>query len=250
MQFIETKFPFADIHSSDSTSIRPAELTSLLGLIPISSTPTQPDISSNIPSASAPISSPSTSAQAQPPSQAEPNTIHSQAEPSNVSSQPMLNIQTTFSPATPFISTQQTKVPASTHHMITRTRDNTRKPCTYPNHVAFTATVATEPTTFSQAQSQLCWQEAMQTEINALLKNQTWTLVPPPSNQKVISCKWVYKIKRKADGTIERYKARLVAKGFHQADGVDYFKIFSPVVRPTTVRLVLSIAITYNWSIR
>jgi hypothetical protein len=56
----------------------------------------------------------------------------------------------------------------------------------------------------------------MDEEYNALMKNGTWHLVPFASGQNVIDCKWVYKIKRKADGTVDRYKARLVAKGFKQ----------------------------------
>lgn len=90
----------------------------------------------------------------------------------------------------------------------------------------------------------------MEVEFNALSLNNTWSLVPPPLDQRVIGCKWVYKIKRQADSMIERYKTRLVAKGHHQAKGVDYFDTFSPVVRPTTIRLVLSIAISSQWSVR
>jgi hypothetical protein len=82
----------------------------------------------------------------------------------------------------------------------------------------------------------------MQVEFNALLKNQTWSLVLPSAANNVVGCKWVFKLKRKADDTIERHKARLVAKGFHQHVGIDYGETFSPVVKPTTIRTVLSIA--------
>lgn len=90
--------------------------------------------------------------------------------------------------------------------------------------------------------SQPEWYNAMQLELQALHKNHTWHLVPPPTNAKIIGCKWVFKLKLKLDGTIERHKARLVAKGFHQTQGLDYFETFSLVVKPTTIQIVLSIA--------
>jgi Reverse transcriptase (RNA-dependent DNA polymerase) len=90
----------------------------------------------------------------------------------------------------------------------------------------------------------------MATEINALVANQTWKLVPRSASHNVIGCKWVFRIKHRADGTIDRFKAQLVTKGYNQYEGVDYNDTFSLVVRPTTIRLVLSIAISHNWSIR
>jgi hypothetical protein len=87
----------------------------------------------------------------------------------------------------------------------------------------------------------------MQIEFNALLQNQTWTLVPPRQANNLVGCKWVFKVKRKADGSIERYKAQLVAKGFHQQAGLDYGETFNPVVKPTTIRTVLSVAYSRGW---
>ena len=94
------------------------------------------------------------------------------------------------------------------------------------------------------------WRSAMSQEFTALLHNGTWTLVPPHHRMNIIGCKWIFKIKRKADGSIERYKARLVAKGFNQQEGLDFIETFSPVVKPTTVRLVFSIALSQGWPIR
>jgi histone deacetylase 1/2 len=101
-----------------------------------------------------------------------------------------------------------------------------------------------EPNSVREALANSKWRQAMEAEFDALKKNQTWRLVPSKSRQNIIDCKWVYKIKRKADGSIDRYKARLVAKGFKQRYGIDYEDTFSPVVKIATVRLVLSIAVS------
>jgi hypothetical protein len=90
----------------------------------------------------------------------------------------------------------------------------------------------------------------MNDEYQALLDNQTWTLCPRPPNRNIIKSKWVYKLKQKPDGTIDKYKARLVAKGFQQRDGIDYHETFSPVIKPATVRLILALALNFNWPLK
>lgn len=87
-------------------------------------------------------------------------------------------------------------------------------------------------------------------EYAALLKNRTWHLVPPRQGVNFIDSKWVFKLKRKPNGSIDRYKARLVAKGFKQRYGIDYEDIFSPVIKPAIVRLILSLAVSRGWSLR
>ncbi|KAK1609668.1 hypothetical protein QYE76_033341 [Lolium multiflorum] len=107
-----------------------------------------------------------------------------------------------------------------------------------------------EPRTYQAAMSIPHWREAMEQEYQALLRNATWTLVPPPPRVNIIDSKWVFKVKKHSDGTIEHYKARLVARGFRQRFGLDYEDTFSPVVKPTTIRLLLSLAVTRGWSLR
>uniref|UniRef100_A0A2N9ID99 Reverse transcriptase Ty1/copia-type domain-containing protein n=1 Tax=Fagus sylvatica TaxID=28930 RepID=A0A2N9ID99_FAGSY len=150
--------------------------------------------------------------------------------------------------------------PSPSHPMITRSKANISKPkhfhdgtVRYPLHHALLAETTPsliEPTCYSSAVKVPQWRDAMNTEFDALLKNQTWTLVPSTQARNLVGCKWVFRVKRRADGSIERYKARLVAKGFHQQPGIDYTETFSPVVKPTTVRTVLSLALSKNWFVR
>ena len=73
-----------------------------------------------------------------------------------------------------------------------------------------------EPHTFHEASSNPLWQQAMKEELDALHKTRTWDLVDLPSRKTAIGCKWVYKIKTRSDGTVDRYKAHLVSRGFTQ----------------------------------
>ena len=120
----------------------------------------------------------------------------------------------------------------------------------------FTGFAATgEPENVLEALRSEKWKNAMNSEFDALMKNQTWHLVPYNPGRNIIDCKWVYKIKKKADGTIDRYKARLVAKGFKQRYGIDYEDTFSPVVKAAIIRLVLSLlfpgdGVFANWMYR
>ncbi|GAA0161234.1 transmembrane signal receptor [Lithospermum erythrorhizon] len=87
----------------------------------------------------------------------------------------------------------------------------------------------------------------MENELQALEINETWEVVDFPKSQKPISCKWVYKIKRKPDRSIDKYKNGLVAKGYNQIEGVDYFDSFSPVTKSVTVRVMLALAAATSW---
>uniref|UniRef100_A0A2N9H5P0 Retrotransposon Copia-like N-terminal domain-containing protein n=1 Tax=Fagus sylvatica TaxID=28930 RepID=A0A2N9H5P0_FAGSY len=98
------------------------------------------------------------------------------------------------------------------------------------------STAAQEPTSFQEASQDPKWCEAMQAELAALEANNTWTIQPLPHGKVPIGSKWVFKVKLKSDGSLERYKARLVAKGYNQKEGFDYFETFSPVAKFVTVR--------------
>jgi len=93
------------------------------------------------------------------------------------------------------------------------------------------------------------WTKAMVDEMAALEKNNTWDLVSLPRGEKTVDCKWVFTIKHRADGTIERYKARLVAKGHTQSYGVDYQETFATVAKLNSVRILLSLATNQEWSL-
>ncbi len=136
----------------------------------------------------------------------------------------------------------------------TRLQSGVRKEKVYTDgtikykHSWFTA--SGEPTNDLEALKDKNWKLAMDSEYDALVKNKTWHLVPPQRGRNIIGCKWVYKIKRKADGTLDRYKARLVAKGFKQRYGINYEDTFSPVVKAATIRIILSLVVSKGWSLR
>lgn len=109
-------------------------------------------------------------------------------------------------------------------------------------HVAFHVH---EPNTYQEAMKGAYkdeWMAAMKEEYESLVKNNTWKIVERPSDKTVIDNRWVFKIKEKTDGSIDRFKARLVARGFNQQFGVDYNETFSAVVRFTSIRTILAVA--------
>jgi hypothetical protein len=118
-----------------------------------------------------------------------------------------------------------------------------------PDRYGLTAATLVESTTYREAAVHLDWQHAMDEEIATLERTGSWDLVPMPPQVTPISCKWVYKIKTRSDGSLERYKARLVARGFQQEQGRDYDETLAPVAHMTTVRTLLTVASVRQWSI-
>jgi len=86
-------------------------------------------------------------------------------------------------------------------------------------------------------------------DYNALLANNTWYLVPPHLSQNLVGSKWVFRVKYCSDGSVERYIEHLLAPGFHQQPGIDYLETFSCVVKPATICLILSLVVSFHWSL-
>ncbi|CAI7795266.1 unnamed protein product [Closterium sp. NIES-54] len=110
-----------------------------------------------------------------------------------------------------------------------------------------------EPATLEEALSgpqKEEWKAAMDAEFNSLIEIETWELVELPEGRRPISSKWVFKVKSGADGALERFKSRLVAKGFQQKEKVDFGEIFTPVVKPVTLRTVLAGAAVKGWHVK
>jgi hypothetical protein len=195
---------------------------------------------------SLPIASPNLSSSTPPILPSLPDTSIISHSPSTSSSP---QIEPHVSPIQPLES-----APPRLHPMRTRSQNDICKlqqlidgPVKYPLPRALLSEFALiEPTCFSNAVKINEWRNAMQVEFNALLKNHTWSLVPPMTAKNVVGCKWGFKLKKKADGFVER----LVAKGFHQHAGLDYGETYSPVVKPTTIRTILSIAYCAGWSLK
>eukprot|EP01018_Ginkgo_biloba_P016710 Gb_04681 [translate_table: standard] len=101
-----------------------------------------------------------------------------------------------------------------------------------------------EPQSFDEAADKVQWQNAMEEKFYALVRNDTWTLMELPLDKNVIVTKWIYKIKYKYDGSIDKHKARLVAKGYAQQEGIDYTETFAPIAKMDIIRTVLVLAAT------
>lgn len=120
-----------------------------------------------------------------------------------------------------------------------------------PDRFSFLSTLdhLSIPSSYKQATETTEWSHAMQEELDALTKNNTWELVPKPENQPIVGCRWVYTVKLRPDGSLDRCKARLVAQGYKQKYGIDYGETFAPVAKMTTVRTLIAVSAVRNWDI-
>jgi histone deacetylase 1/2 len=131
--------------------------------------------------------------------------------------------------------------------MVTRNRDDTcREKCYTDGTVLYDTSrraFFTAPVSHRDSLCEPAWRAAMAEEFSVLCQTSTWTLVPRPPGVNIVGSKWVFKTKHRPDGSIDKHKAHLVARGFTQQHGIDYCDTFSPVVKPATVRLVLSLMV-------
>ncbi|KAJ9556522.1 hypothetical protein OSB04_011136 [Centaurea solstitialis] len=222
VNFDETHFPFPDFQPRPSSEDYDAfEVDdSLPSLSPIVDTSSSP-----------PAASPSASvSSSQPPP----------AEPSATSSSPSASSAEPSQPLAPAAT--------SSHPMTTRSCTGSLKPKQIFN-LSVTSDISPIPRSPAQALCDPHWRAAMDAEMAAILSNYMWDLVPKPSDANIVGNRWLFRHKFDSNGRLERYKARLVAQGFSQQPGLDFDDTFSPVVKPATIRTVLSISISRNWHI-
>ncbi|KAM0014676.1 putative RNA-directed DNA polymerase [Helianthus debilis subsp. tardiflorus] len=206
-----------------------------------------------------PPSSLSPTAQTNPsPSPAQP--LHNQPIPTNLPT-PTAHNQYTTSPNTTQPApppTQSAPTEPNPQPAAPRTRPANLRPNPTPTqryspssyHTSLHSSPISEPSSFTIANKSPEWRNAMVEEFTALAKNGTWSLVPPVKNSNIIDSKWVYRLKKDQHGKVTRFKARLVAKGYRQQPGIDYQETFSPVIKATTIRVLLSLAVTNQWPLR
>ncbi|CAN1188688.1 Retrovirus-related Pol polyprotein from transposon TNT 1-94 [Linum perenne] len=117
------------------------------------------------------------------------------------------------------------------------------------SHKAFIMTLdqIVTPKNIQEAMESPEWKKAVMEELNALEKNGTWDVVPLPTGKNTVDCKWLFTVKYRADGAVERFKARLVARGFTQSYGVDYEETFAPVAKLNTIKILLSLVVNLDW---
>ncbi|KAM0001405.1 putative RNA-directed DNA polymerase [Helianthus debilis subsp. tardiflorus] len=228
---------------------------------PTSTPPTQPyPYFSSFPSPTLPIPTTSSS----PDSHTSPSQPHSPTSPAHF--EPTQTAQTTSPPEpaqtthsasqsepSQSAQTETAQTAPSTRPRPANLRQNPKPPNRYTPSSYHTSTGPSpclEPTSFTVANKSPEWRQAMAEEFDALVKNGTWSLVPYVKNTNVIDSKWVYRLKTDQNGKVIRHKARLVAKGFNQRPGVDFQETFSPVIKASTIRVVLSLAVTNQWSLR
>ncbi|KAJ0522439.1 putative RNA-directed DNA polymerase [Helianthus annuus] len=271
VRFIEHVFPFSKQTSNTSPIPDPTPYVSAYPTPDLSTTtqptplpqssptlnspPQPPDStppSSNQPTSTPPTPPPPPPPPSPPPPPPPPPPAYTYSRKPTRSSTTSAFDQYSTNQAAPIPPSSPTPPPPSSTTTRTRPpnlRSNPKQ--TKPYNASFhTSTAEPEPTTFTVANADPNWRKAMAEEYSSLMRHGTWTLVPYDPRSNVVDCKWVYRLKKDQHGCVQRYKARLVAKGFHQQHGIDYTETFSPVVKATTIRVVLSLAVQHKWPLR
>jgi hypothetical protein len=106
-----------------------------------------------------------------------------------------------------------------------------------------------EPMSFNESNEHDEWRNAMEEEYESIMKNNTWELTELPKHKNPIGCRWIYKLKFKPDGSIDKYKARLVEKGYSQTKSIDYAETFAPVNKLNIIILLIALATKYHWKL-
>ncbi|KAF8780514.1 hypothetical protein HU200_001642 [Digitaria exilis] len=238
--FVETDFPFRHERSPRTNVAAPPPDDDVPAALPRHHAPASPAAAVLPASPLAPASSP------MPPPP--PTTTTPERPPVSL---PQAEADSAPAASTPPPTTSRPPVPAPAapprHHMVTRARAGIVKP--HPKYALSSTASAISPIPRSVRATlkDEHWRAAMQLEFDALQRNHTWSLVARPPGAQVISGKWVFKHKFNPDGTLERYKARWVVRGFHQRPGIDFGETFSPVVKPATIRTVLTLIASKGW---
>ncbi|KAM2666634.1 hypothetical protein EV2_018443 [Malus domestica] len=170
--------------------------------------------------------------------------------PTGLAPFPVTDLITHTQPVSPS-SSRQPHFPATSsvratnaHPMVTRSKaGNLKSKCAHYADYFVPTNTFIEPTCFSQANKIHECRQAIADEFNALQRARTWVIVPRTQSMNILPNKWVFRIKRNFNGSIQRFKARLVANGFHQQPGLNYGETFSPVVNHSTIRLILALSI-------
>nr|GEV25973.1 ribonuclease H-like domain-containing protein [Tanacetum cinerariifolium] len=188
------------------------------------------------------LNSPSLTFPTNQPTSHEPHNTQTQTQTQNSPLPPSI-----FDPPNPQTNTDPVNEPSRTHLMITRSQSGILKPIDRLSLNTFL--ISPIPKNPFDTLKDPQWCNAMYDEYNTLVKNDTWLLVPRPAGVNMVRSMWLFKHKFHDDGTLSRYKARLVANGSSQQLGVDFDEAFSPVVKPATIRTVLSLVVSRKWPI-
>jgi hypothetical protein len=124
-----------------------------------------------------------------------------------------------------------------------------RRLASAPEYANFSLLSKIEPKNFTEANEDKHWIDAMEEELNQIEKNETWELVPRPTDKNVIGTKWVFRNKLNEDGKVMRNKTRLVCKGYAQVEGIDFEETFSLVARLEAIRMFLAFACFKNFKV-